>query len=49
MSQDVTAFDTPSVLVDHACTTANLAEALYGMRAGRLVEILPVLVRGGGH
>jgi D-serine deaminase-like pyridoxal phosphate-dependent protein len=37
------------ILPNHACTTANLAEALYGMRAGRLVEVLPVLVRGGGH
>jgi D-serine deaminase-like pyridoxal phosphate-dependent protein len=37
------------ILPNHACTTANLAEALYGVRAGHLVEVLPVLVRGGGH
>jgi D-serine deaminase-like pyridoxal phosphate-dependent protein len=37
------------ILPNHACTTANLAEALYGMRNGRVVEVLPVLVRGGGH
>ena len=37
------------ILPNHACTTANLAEALYGMRDGRVVEVLPVLVRGGGH
>jgi D-serine deaminase-like pyridoxal phosphate-dependent protein len=37
------------ILPNHACTTANLAEALYGMRNGRMVDVLPVLVRGGGH
>jgi D-serine deaminase-like pyridoxal phosphate-dependent protein len=34
---------------NHACTTANLAEVLYGMRGERVEELLPVLVRGGGH
>ena len=41
--------DRLQILPNHACTTANLAEALCGMRAGRLVEVLPVLARGGGH
>jgi D-serine deaminase-like pyridoxal phosphate-dependent protein len=41
--------DRLQILPNHACTTANLAEALYGMRDGRMVEVLPVLVRGGGH
>ena len=34
---------------NHACTTANLAETLFGIRDGRVVELLPVLVRGGGR
>jgi D-serine deaminase-like pyridoxal phosphate-dependent protein len=34
---------------NHACTTANLAEVLYGMRGDRMEERLPVLVRGGGR
>jgi D-serine deaminase-like pyridoxal phosphate-dependent protein len=34
---------------NHACTVANLAQTLVGVRAGVVTEILPVLVRGGGR
>jgi len=34
---------------NHACTTANLAEVLLGIRDGCVEEVLPVLVRGGGR
>src|SRR5258708_36793390 len=34
---------------NHACTVANLAEALVGVRGDRVTELLPVLVRGGGR
>jgi D-serine deaminase-like pyridoxal phosphate-dependent protein len=36
-------------LTNHACTVANLAEALYGVRDGKVEEVFPVLVRGGGQ
>jgi D-serine deaminase-like pyridoxal phosphate-dependent protein len=36
-------------LTNHACTVANLAEALIGIRHGRVEEVMPVLVRGGGR
>jgi D-serine deaminase-like pyridoxal phosphate-dependent protein len=35
-------------LPNHACTVANLADALIGVRGAQIVEIMPVLVRGGG-
>ena len=36
-------------LPNHACTTANLAEQLIGVRGEQVVEILPVIARGGGR
>jgi D-serine deaminase-like pyridoxal phosphate-dependent protein len=35
--------------VNHACTVANLAHVLLGVRDGRVEEVLPVLVGGGGR
>jgi len=35
--------------VNHACTVANLADLLVGVRDGRVAELMPVLVRGGGR
>jgi D-serine deaminase-like pyridoxal phosphate-dependent protein len=37
------------VVPNHACTVANLAETLVGVRDGVVTEVLPVLVRGGGR
>jgi D-serine deaminase-like pyridoxal phosphate-dependent protein len=37
------------LLPNHACTTANLAACLLGVRDGRVEELLPVIARGGGH
>jgi D-serine deaminase-like pyridoxal phosphate-dependent protein len=34
---------------NHACTVANLADVLLGVRGDRVTELLPVLVRGGGR
>ena len=34
---------------NHACTVANLADVLLGVRGDRVTEVLPVLVRGGGR
>jgi D-serine deaminase-like pyridoxal phosphate-dependent protein len=34
---------------NHACTVANLADCLIGVRGGVVTEVLPVAVRGGGH
>jgi D-serine deaminase-like pyridoxal phosphate-dependent protein len=34
---------------NHACTVANLADRLVGVRGGVVTEILPVMVRGGGR
>jgi D-serine deaminase-like pyridoxal phosphate-dependent protein len=36
-------------LTNHACTVANLAEVLYGVRNDVVEEVFPVLVRGGGR
>jgi len=36
-------------LTNHACTVANLAEVLYGVRNGVVEEVFPVMVRGGGR
>jgi len=35
--------------VNHACTVANLAQALVGVRDGRVEEVMPILVGGGGR
>ncbi len=35
--------------VNHACTVANLADTLFGVRGDRVAEVMPVLVRGGGR
>jgi D-serine deaminase-like pyridoxal phosphate-dependent protein len=37
------------LIPNHACTVANLAESLVGVRDGVVTEVLPVLVRGGGR
>jgi D-serine deaminase-like pyridoxal phosphate-dependent protein len=37
------------IVPNHACTVANLAEVLVGVRSGRVTEIMEVLVRGGGR
>jgi D-serine deaminase-like pyridoxal phosphate-dependent protein len=37
------------IVPNHACTVANLAEELLGVRDERVCEVLPVLVRGGGR
>lgn len=34
---------------NHACTVANLADVLLGIRGDRVAEMLTVLVRGGGR
>ncbi len=34
---------------NHACTVANLADVLLGVRGDYVTEVLPVLVRGGGR
>ena len=34
---------------NHACTVANLANYLIGVRADRAVEIMPIIARGGGR
>ncbi|HEY1293501.1 MAG TPA: alanine racemase [Chloroflexota bacterium] len=36
-------------LTNHACTVANLADVLYGVRNAVVEEIFPVMVRGGGR
>jgi D-serine deaminase-like pyridoxal phosphate-dependent protein len=36
-------------LTNHACTVANLAEVLYGVRNGVVEDVFPVMVRGGGR
>jgi D-serine deaminase-like pyridoxal phosphate-dependent protein len=36
-------------LVNHACTVANLAPALLGVRDGLVEEVMPILVAGGGR
>jgi D-serine deaminase-like pyridoxal phosphate-dependent protein len=37
------------IVPNHACTVANLADALVCVRAERVCEVMPVLVRGGGR
>ncbi len=37
------------VVPNHACTVTNLADALVGVRADRVREVMPVLARGGGR
>lgn len=37
------------LLPNHACTAANLANCLLGVRGNRVEEVLPVIARGGGH
>jgi D-serine deaminase-like pyridoxal phosphate-dependent protein len=36
-------------LPNHACTAANLADCMFGVRGDRVEEVLPVIVRGGGR
>jgi D-serine deaminase-like pyridoxal phosphate-dependent protein len=47
--QSVNVGDRLRIVPNHACTVTNLAEVLFGMRAGRVCEVMPVLVRGGGR
>jgi D-serine deaminase-like pyridoxal phosphate-dependent protein len=37
------------IVPNHACTVANLADALVCVRAEAVREVMPVLVRGGGR
>jgi D-serine deaminase-like pyridoxal phosphate-dependent protein len=37
------------LLPNHACTTANLADCMFGVRGDRVEEVLPVIARGGGR
>jgi D-serine deaminase-like pyridoxal phosphate-dependent protein len=37
------------LLPNHACTAANLADCLLGVRGERVEEVLPVIARGGGR
>ncbi|HEY3058894.1 MAG TPA: alanine racemase [Chloroflexota bacterium] len=37
------------IVPNHACTVTNLADELLGVRADRVCEVMPVLVRGGGR
>jgi D-serine deaminase-like pyridoxal phosphate-dependent protein len=37
------------IVPNHACTVANLADVLVGVRGDVAVEALPVMVRGGGR
>ncbi len=47
--QTVDVGDRLRIVPNHACTVANLAEVLLGVRADRVCEVMPVLVRGGGR
>jgi D-serine deaminase-like pyridoxal phosphate-dependent protein len=47
--QSVDVGDRLRIVPNHACTVANLADVLLGVRADRVCEIMPVLVRGGGR
>jgi D-serine deaminase-like pyridoxal phosphate-dependent protein len=49
LQRDVGVGDRLRFVPNHACTTANLADTLFGIRDGCVVELLPVLVRGGGR
>jgi D-serine deaminase-like pyridoxal phosphate-dependent protein len=37
------------LLPNHACTTANLADRMFGVRGEHVEEVLPVIARGGGR
>ena len=37
------------VVPNHACTVANLADVLIGVRGETVTEVMRVLVRGGGR
>jgi D-serine deaminase-like pyridoxal phosphate-dependent protein len=45
----VTIGDRLRFIPNHACTVANLADVLLGVRSDRVTEVLTVLVRGGGR
>ena len=47
--QSVEVGDRLRFVPNHACTVANLADVLLGVRGDRVTEVLPVLVRGGGR
>jgi D-serine deaminase-like pyridoxal phosphate-dependent protein len=47
--QSVHVGDRLRVVPNHACTVANLADSLVGVRSDRVCEVMPVLVRGGGR
>jgi D-serine deaminase-like pyridoxal phosphate-dependent protein len=48
-SSSVAVGDRLRFVTNHACTVANLADVLYGVRSDRVEEVFPVIVRGGGH
>ncbi len=47
--QSVAVGDRLRFVPNHACTVANLADVLLGVRGDRVTEVLRVLVRGGGR
>src|SRR5579859_3555755 len=48
-NQPVAIGDRLRFIPNHACTVANLADVLLGVRGDRVTEVLNVLVRGGGR
>ena len=46
--QTVSVGERVRIIPNHACTVANLAEVLIGVRGERVTEVMKVLVRGGG-
>jgi D-serine deaminase-like pyridoxal phosphate-dependent protein len=47
--QSVHIGDRLRIVPNHACTVANLADSLVGVRGERVSEVMSVLVRGGGR
>jgi len=46
--QSVSVGERLRIIPNHACTVANLADVLIGVRGERVTEVMKVLVRGGG-
>jgi len=49
IDQRIDVGDRLRIVPNHACTVANLADTLVGVRGERVCEVMPVLVRGGGR
>jgi D-serine deaminase-like pyridoxal phosphate-dependent protein len=49
VDQTIDVGDRLRIVPNHACTVANLADVLLGVRDGRVTEVMPVLVKGGGR